>query len=79
MGCKEKRCAVEFGKGVGGFDDGVAKAFQNDLVKRFKDGVLKDDVLHVVFSTYRSRLAGGSRRGSILHSRFGRPYLVSRV
>lgn len=46
---EEKGRAVEFGKGVGGFDDGVAEAFQNALVERVEDGVLENDVLDVVF------------------------------
>ena len=42
MGCEEEGCFVEFGKGVGGFDDGVAEGFEDGLVERGEDGVLED-------------------------------------
>lgn len=58
MGRKEKRCAVELGKGVRALDDGVAKTIQNGVVERVEDGVLKDDVLDVVFLACRSESAG---------------------
>ena len=54
---KEKGRIVEFGKGVGGFDDGIAKAFQNGLVERVEDGVLENDVSDVVSRAWRSGLA----------------------
>ena len=49
MGSEEKSGAVEFGKGVGGFDDAVAKACQDGAVERIEDGILEDDVLDAVF------------------------------
>ena len=49
VGREEEGCAVEFGKGVGCFDDGVAKACEDGAVEVVEDGVLEDDVLDVVF------------------------------
>ncbi len=49
VGREEEGCAVEFGKGVGCFDDGVAKAREDGAVEGVEDGVLEDDVLDVVF------------------------------
>ena len=51
---KEKGGIVEFGKGVGGFDDGIAKALENGLVERVEDGVLENDVSDVVSLACRS-------------------------
>lgn len=48
VGCEEEGRAVEFGKGVGGFDDGVAEAFQDGVVERVEDGVLEDGVSDLV-------------------------------
>lgn len=58
MGCEEESCAAEFGKGVGGFDDGVAEALKDGDVERVEDGVLEDDVLDVVVLACGSCLAG---------------------
>ena len=68
VGREEECCAVEFGKGVRGFDDGVAEAVQNGAVERVEDRVLEDNVLHGVCSAYGSGLAsqggGRERRGT---------------
>ena len=68
VGREEKCGAVEFGKGVWCFDDGVAKAFENGVVERVEDGVLKDGVVNVVFLACGSGLAWGGRGYCILHS-----------
>lgn len=48
MGREEERGAVEFGKGVGGLDDGVAQALKDGDVDRVEDGVLEDGFLDAV-------------------------------
>lgn len=62
MRCEEECCAVEFGKGVRSFDDGVAQALKNGDVDRVEDGVLEDDfsdVVLLVCGIWFSRGAGG--------------------
>ena len=53
MGCEEEGCIVEFGKGVWGFDDGVAEGFEDSLVERGEDGVLEDYLLDLVGFAWR--------------------------
>lgn len=59
MGREEECGAVEFGKGVGGFDDVVAEARQDGAVEGVEDGVLEDCVLDaVVLACVDAGLAG---------------------
>ena len=53
MGCEEEGCVVEFGKGVWGFDNGVAEGFENVLVEGGEDGVLEGYFLDWVGFAWR--------------------------